>query len=105
MAFNLTDENGESLKAAPKAKAKKPVTLTKEEKIQIWKKDIFLVNNRTLYNVTIVELCVNELTNKRSDNEFYNSLIDTFFKAYFGKTKVSEKQAYYLAKFIVENDK
>lgn len=105
MAFNLTDENGESLKAAPKAKAKKPVTLTKEEKIQIWKKDILLVNNRTMYNVTIVELCVNELTNKRSDNEFYNCLIDTFFKAYFGKAKVSEKQAYHLAKFIVENDK
>lgn len=44
------------------------------------------------------------LNKVESENTFINSLIDTFAKASIGNGRISEKQAYYLAKFMVENN-
>ena len=44
------------------------------------------------------------LNRVETDNQFINFLIDTFARAINGQGRISEKQAYYLAKFMVENN-
>ncbi|ATV32542.1 hypothetical protein CUC00_08415 [Prevotella intermedia] len=105
MAYNLVNENGEVLKAAPKAKAKKATVITDADRMQMWKEKLLCVNNRSMSNHYSIEMCVNALNYAHSKNEFYNSLITAFFNAKDGKGRLSEKQAYYLAKFIVEKNK
>jgi hypothetical protein len=99
MAFNLTDENGESLKATPKAKKQ---TMTIADKIESTKQGLLDANTR--YNQSLLDAYMSVLNKVNTDNQFINSLIDTFAKASVGTGRISEKQAYYLAKFMVENN-
>lgn len=99
MAFNLTDENGESLKATPKAKKQ---IMTISDKIEITKQGLLAVNNH--HHDSLVDAYMEVLNKVETENTFINSLIDTFAKASIGTGRISEKQAYYLAKFMVENN-
>lgn len=99
MAFYLTDENGESLKATPKAKKQ---TMTIADKIESTKQGLLDANTR--YNQSLLDAYMSVLNKVNTDNQFINSLIDTFAKASVGTGRISEKQAYYLAKFMVENN-
>lgn len=99
MAFNLTDENGESLKATPKAKKQ---TITISDKINSTKQGLLDANTR--YNQSLLDAYMDALNKVDTDNQFINSLIDTFAKTINGQSRISEKQAYYLAKFMVENN-
>lgn len=103
MAFNLKNEAGEPLKAMPKPR--KARVLTTADKIQIWKKEVLKVNVHEMYNEDSLKLLDSMLSSTRDANDFQKSLVDQFFKARFGKGRISEKQAYYIAKYIVENDK
>lgn len=103
MAFNLKNEAGEPLKAMPKPR--KARVLTTAEKIQIWKENVLKVNEHEMYNEDSLKLLDSMLSSTRDANDFQKSLVDQFFKARFGKGRISEKQAYYIAKYIVENDK
>lgn len=99
MAFNLTDENGESLKATPKTKKQ---TMTISDKIESTKQGLLVVNNH--HHDSLVDAYMTALNTVETENQFINSLIDTFAKASIGNGRISEKQAYYLAKFMVENN-
>ena len=99
MAFNLTDENGESLKATPKAKKQ---TMTTSDKVESTKQGLLVVNNH--HHDSLVDAYMDALNKVETENTFINSLIDTFAKASIGNGRISEKQAYYLARFIVENN-
>lgn len=99
MAFNLTDENGESLKATPKAKNQ---AMTISDKIEATKQGLLDANTR--YNQSLLDAYMSAFNKVNTDNQFINSLIDTFAKASIGTGRISEKQAYYLAKFMVENN-
>ena len=99
MAFNLTDENGESLKATPKAKKQ---TMTISDKIEATKQGLLDANTR--YNQSLLDAYMAALNRVETDNQFINSLIDTFARAINGQGRISEKQAFYLAKFMVENN-
>lgn len=96
MAFNLTDENGEALKAAPQKTAR---VITLAEKIQNKKESLlrsFLPCERGKFEAT-----VSWLEDKLKDTP--NSFIDSLTDCYINK-RLSEKQAYYLAKYMVENN-
>ena len=97
MAFNLTDENGEALKATPKARER---VLTMAEKIQNEKE--FLLRSLTPCEREHHYATVSWLENilKENGNDFIDSLTESYVRR-----RLSEKQAYYLAKFIVENSK
>ena len=99
MAFNLTDENGESLKATPKAKKQ---AMTISDKIEATKQGLLDANTR--YNQSLLDAYMATLNRVETDNQFINSLIDTFARAINGQGRISEKQAFYLAKFMVENN-
>lgn len=99
MAFNLLDENGESLKATPKAKKQ---TMTIADKIESTKQGLLDANTR--YNQSLLDAYMSAINKVETDNQFINSLIDTFARAINGQGRISEKQAYYLAKFMVENN-
>lgn len=94
MAFNLTDENGVSLKKAP-ARKKEDV---KVDPIKTWQDIAMSVNNQWNDNSTwkLAEQAFGKLDAK--DNAFIRSLLDSMFL----KGRLSEKQAYFLAKFGVE---
>ena len=97
MAFNLTDANGEALKATPKARER---VLTMAEKIQNEKE--FLLRSLTPCEREHHYATVSWLENilKENGNDFIDSLTESYVRR-----RLSEKQAYYLAKFIVENSK
>ena len=97
MAFNLTDENGEALKATPKARER---VLTMAEKIQNEKE--FLLRSLTPCEREDHYATVSWFENilKENGNDFIDSLTESYVRR-----RLSEKQAYYLAKFIVENSK
>lgn len=99
MAFNLFDENGESLKATPKAKKH---TITTADRIESTKQGLLVANNH--HHDSLVDAYMDALNKVETENTFINSLIDTFAKASIGTGRISEKQAYYLARFIVENN-
>lgn len=98
MAFNLTDENGESLKSAPKAQVR---TITTADRIQSLKNSLLKVNEHC--HNTLVNAYMDAL-NKVEGNDFISSLIEAFAKASVGNGYISDKQAYYLAKYMVENN-
>ena len=99
MAFNLTDENGESLKTTPKTKKH---TMSISDKIESTKNGLLDANTR--YNQSLLDAYMSALNKVETDNQFINSLIDTFARTINGQGRISEKQAYYLAKFMVENN-
>lgn len=99
MAFNLTDETGNSLKATPKAQKR---TITTADRIEGTKQGLLRVNEYRYDN--LVKVYMSALDKVHTENKFIDSLIDTFAKATIGIAKLSEKQAYYLAKFVVENN-
>lgn len=99
MAFNLFDENGESLKATPKAKNQ---TMTIVDKIESTKNGLLDAN--THYNQSLLDAYMIVLNKVETDNQFINSLITTFARTINGQGRISEKQAYYLARFMVENN-
>ena len=99
MAFNLTDETGNSLKATPKAQKR---TITTADRIESTKQGLLRVNEYRYDN--LVKVYMSALDKVHTENKFIDSLIDTFAKATIGIAKLSEKQAYYLAKFVVENN-
>jgi hypothetical protein len=99
MAFNLTDETGNSLKATPKAQKR---TITTADRIESTKQELLRVNEYRYDN--LVKVYMSALDKVHTENKFIDSLIDTFAKATIGIAKLSEKQAYYLAKFVVENN-
>lgn len=99
MAFNLFDENGESLKATSKAKKQ---TMTIADKIESTKQGLLAANNH--HHDSLVDAYMEALNKVETENTFINSLIDTFAKASIGAGRISEKQTYYLAKFMVENN-
>lgn len=97
MAFNLTDANGEALKATPKARER---VLTMAEKIQNEKEYLLrslMPCEREHHYATVSWL---ESILKENNNDFIDSLTESYVRR-----RLSEKQAYYLAKFIVENSK
>ena len=99
MAFNLTDENGESLKATPKVKRYIP---TVADRIESTKQALLRVNEYR--HIPLIDSYMSSLDKVHTENKFIDSLINTLAKATIGIAKLSEKQAYYLAKFIVENN-
>lgn len=99
MAFNLTDENGDSLKATPK---KQNHVITTADRIDSTKRGLLTANEHR--HDALVDAYMSALNNVETDNQFINSLIDTFAKASIGAGRISEKQAYYLAKFMIENN-
>lgn len=76
---------------------------TSNNNIQSLKSD--LLNARESWGRNRAKECEYLINNTRIDNAFYNSLSDTWFKFLFGQVRFSEKQAYWLARLIVENNK
>jgi len=98
MAFNLTDENGESLKKAPKKQTEEKGQLTPAQIINSWKNVALSVNDKWNSNSTwkLAEDRFGSLDSKG------NSFIDSLLTSMFSKNFLSEKQAFCLAKFAVE---
>lgn len=103
MAFNLSDGEGVPLKAMPKKREYTPST---EDRIQGEKANLLLVNdpiNNNSNDTTAWHLDKYGELAKKSD--FINSLMDAWFRVHVSHSgRFSEKQAYYLAKFIIENE-
>ena len=99
MAFNLLDENGEQLKATPKVRKHVP---TMEERIQSTKNSLLEVNENRFHSM--VAVYIDMFNHAEIESEFINSLVDTYVRASIGMGHISEKQAYYLAKYIIENN-
>lgn len=101
MAFNLTDNNGESLKAAPKRHASEPA---KADTVQEMKYTLLRVNNRDEREANeATAYLLDKLCKKAQGNEFIDSLMNAWFDVKVGARRgFSEKQAYYLAKFVVD---
>ncbi len=98
MAFNLTDNEGNALKATPKKReASEP---TEAEKIQSRKNWILEVNEKELH-VESVRL-MSDMLNRMSGNDFFDSLRDAWWNAMYYSRHFSEKQAYWLAKMMIE---
>ena len=96
MAFNLTDKDGNTLKKKP---AKKVVEKKMEDPVQTWKNIALSVNDRWNQN-SLYKLAVSSFDKiRQGKDQFIDSLLDSFFN----KGRLSEKQAYYLAKYYVEH--
>ncbi len=73
------------------------------ERIQSTKNSLLKVNDP--YNSDLADAYMSELDrHAREANEFISSLMDAFARALVGRGRFSEKQAYYLAKWMVENN-
>lgn len=94
MAFNLTDENGAPLKKAPAKKMEE-----KSNPIKVWQDIAMSVNDKWNSNSTwiLAEQVFGKLDCKK--NNFIESLLESMFR----KNRISEEQAYYLAKYGVES--
>ena len=104
MAFNLTDESGKALRKAPKKMENKEVVLSPMEKMM---DDLKWINNtiqgdRHSLTFQIWERYISaiEIAAKQVGNSF---IIDVCNSCY-GYMRVSDKQAYCLAKFAIENN-
>lgn len=102
MAFNLTDENGMSLKSAPKKSAPKPLSPLKDAigKMMWINSCIAGDRNEMSYQICAEMLAGIEMTARDLGNDFIVSVslsVDKFMRC-------SEKQAYCLAKFAIENN-
>lgn len=102
MAFNLTDENGVSLKKSPKKAELK--ALTPLEEIQdkmMWINGCASGDRNSMsYQISAEMLSKIEMKAKESGNGFIASICQSVDKY----MKCSEKQAYCLAKFAIENE-
>lgn len=110
MAFNLNDENGVSLKNKPAGSG-----LTKAQKNA---RDIAAYNALSPMEKATRELMsINGLSYGNRSNSTYefvasiemaargnNELVESISKSVFNSMRISEKQAYVLAKFAVENN-
>lgn len=102
MAFNLTDNEGNALKATPKKRESEP---TMAERIQSWKQSLLHVNDKwnNASSLETTEWVLRKLNIK--GNDFLTSLVNQWmdkFAGVKGARFFSEKQAYYLAKACVE---
>lgn len=102
MAFNLTDENGNPLKKAPKKQEPKPVS-----PLQAMINNLMDVNqcvcgdrNSMSYQLWSKDLSKIWIAARDKENSFIMDVCDTCDRY----MRVSEKQAYCLAKFAIEND-
>lgn len=102
MAFNLTDENGNPLKKAPKKQEPKPVS-----PLQAMINNLMDVNqcvcgdrNSMSYQLWSKDLSKIWVAARDKENSFIMDVCDTCDRY----MRVSEKQAYCLAKFAIEND-
>ena len=102
MAFNLTDENGNPLKKAPKKQEPKPVS-----PLQAMINNLMDVNqcvcgdrNSMSYQLWSESLSKIWVAARDKENSFIMDVCDTCDRY----MRMSEKQAYCLAKFAIEND-
>lgn len=102
MAFNLTDENGNLLKKAPKKQEPKPVS-----PLQAMINNLMDVNqcvcgdrNSMSYQLWSKDLSKIWVAARDKENSFIMDVCDTCDRY----MRMSEKQAYCLAKFAIEND-
>lgn len=102
MAFNLTDENGNQLKATPKPR-KAPELSPLQKTIQTLK----WINgvNCGDRNSMSYQLCCENLYKiinvaKEQDNKFIISVCESVMRYY----RISDKQAYYVALFVEKNN-
>lgn len=101
MAFNLTDENGVFLKKAPK-KVEKSVSKLDEAISKVMWINSCISGDRTSTSYTISEDVILKIDGKAKEigNEFISSVCSSVIKY----MRCSEKQAYCLAKFSIDND-
>lgn len=102
IAFNLTDENGNPLKKAPKKQEPKPVS-----PLQAMINNLMDVNqcvcgdrNSMSYQLWSKDLSKIWVAARDKENSFIMDVCDTCDRY----MRMSEKQAYCLAKFAIEND-
>lgn len=102
MAFNLTDENGVSLKKSPKkAEPKASTPLEEAQNKMMWINGCVSGDRNSMSYQISEEMYANiELKAKEIGNDFIASVCQSVIKY----MKCSEKQAYYLAKFAIENN-
>lgn len=99
MAFNLTDNEGKALKATPKEHKAAAPSLA--QRIESQKNYLLRVNYPEAREANMVT--ENELNHMAKGSDFIESLKDAWFDAYMGEKSFSEKQAYYLAKAMIES--
>lgn len=99
MAFNLTDNEGNSMKAAPKKREAAAPTMA--ERIQKGKEMLLQVNNDWNHHESNETMAWT--LNKRHGNETFESLKDAWFDVFSGKAGAhfTEAQAYALAKALL----
>lgn len=102
MAFNLTDENGVSLKKSPqKAELKALTPLEEIQNKMMWINGCASGDRNSMsYQISAEMLSKIEMKAKESGNDFIASICQSVDKY----MKCSEKQAYCLAKFAIENE-
>ena len=101
MAFNLTDENGNQLKKSPKKS--EPKTASQLQKVidQLMTVNGMLKDRNSLgFQIWNEKVCAIWAVAREKGNEFIINVSSSCNK--YGK--VSEKQAYCLAKFAIENN-
>lgn len=102
MAFNLVDENGQSLKKAPKKTEPKPVSpLDEAISKMMWINGLVYGDRHSMSYQLEEEMYASiEMAAKKFGNDFIVKLCQSVMKY----MKCSEKQAYCLAKFVIENN-
>lgn len=102
MAFNLTDENGVSLKKSPKKAELKALTPLEEiQNKMMWINGCASGDRNSMsYQISAEMLSKIEMKAKESGNDFIVSICQSVDKY----MKCSEKQAHCLAKFAIENE-
>lgn len=101
MAFNLTDENGNSLKKAPKKAEPKQLSPVEEAAAKMmWINGcVYGDRNSMSYQISEEMYAGIEMKAKELNNDFIASVCQSVMKY----MKCSDKQAYCLAKFAIEN--
>lgn len=102
MAFNLTDENGNSLKKAPNQAAPKALSPIQDATAKMLWINNCTPGDRNGLSYTVCEKMISsiEIAAQTADNDFILSLCDSVLKY----MKCSDKQAFCLAKFAIENN-
>lgn len=101
MAFNLTDENGTPLRKAPK-KVEPTVTPLQEAIFQLQGVNGLVRGDRSSLSYQLYEKKISsiEIAAQEAGNDFIASVCNSVIKY----TKCSDKQAYCLAKFAIDNN-
>lgn len=100
MAFNLTNENGESLKSAPKKQASEKLTPIQEMQQRLMWINGSVYGDRNSMSYQMFYEDIAKLEMNKNVTEFIKSVC----KSCVTYMRVSEKQAYWLAKFATENN-